>query len=67
MAPKSKKSEIQALQSQLRDESSDTPIASEASTTIEDLCVQPNVVIEQPYTRANARQKMPPQTWATVV
>lgn len=37
MAPKPKKSEIQAMQCQLRDESLGTPAATEASGSLKDL------------------------------
>lgn len=50
MAPKSRNSEIQALQTQLRDESLDTLVAPKTSRSIEDFGVQPDVGIEQPHT-----------------
>lgn len=52
MAPKSRKSEIQAMQTQLRNEPSDTPVAPEAIRSLEELGIQLDSVVERWYTQA---------------
>lgn len=66
MASRSKKDEIRAMQTQLRDEPSDTEVSPQASRSVKQLNVNPDEGVERRHSRADSRQLVLAQTQAIV-